>query len=45
MCLDEIKATHKSDDLSRLGLTAEVIESAMVVADLQVMEILSVIRP
>lgn len=44
ICLDEITATHKSDDLSRLGLTAEVIESAMVVADLQVMEILSVIR-
>ena len=45
MCLDEITATYKLDDLSCLGLTAEVIESAMVVADLQVMEMLSVIRP
>lgn len=33
------------EDLSHLGLTLEVIESAMVVADLQVVEMLSVIRP
>lgn len=45
MCLDVITATYKQDDLDRLGLTADVIESAMVVADLQVMEFLSVIRP
>ncbi len=44
-CLAEIIANSKQDDLARLGLTADVIESAMVVADLQVMEILSVIKP
>ena len=45
MCLEKIAARYNQDDLSRLGLTADVIESAMVVADLQVLEILSVIRP
>ncbi|MDH5551901.1 MAG: HDOD domain-containing protein [Nitrosomonas sp.] len=44
-CLDEIAENYKQDDLGRLGLSADVIESAIVVADLQVMEILSVIRP
>lgn len=44
-CLEDIMAAYNQDDLSQLGLTADVVESAMVVADLQVMEILSVIKP
>lgn len=42
---EEIKSICDLEDLNHLGLTPEVVESAMVVADLQVMEMLSVIRP